>query len=721
MSNYIQTNNLRISKPLHQLVSESIVPALGLNADDVWHKLAAIASELMPQNQALLSKRDALQKQIDDYHRINADKKLKPAQYKKFLSEIGYLEADIDDFEITVNNVDAEIARIAGPQLVVPMSNARFALNAANARWGSLYDALYGSDAIDETGDMAVGKQLNPKRSQQTIEWANCFLDTAIPLASSVHSEVQAYTIEANQLNITLNNGEQVSLAKPEQYIAHQNQHVILFKNNGLHIELHKDPEHPIAKLGNAGLKDIVIESAITTICDFEDSVAAVDGEDKAAVYQNWLGLMRGDLKAQFNKHGDTVTRELASDQIYTTAKGEPLTLSGRSLLLVRNVGHLMTTPAVLMADDAEIPEGILDAVMTGLIALYDLRNLGKYKNSASNSVYIVKPKMHGSEEVKFAVKLFSRVEAAFELPENTLKIGIMDEERRTTVNLKACIYAARDRVIFINTGFLDRTGDEIHSSMEAGAFLPKAEIKNQPWIKAYEHWNVDIGLACGFKGRAQIGKGMWAMPDRMAQMLDEKINHPRAGANCAWVPSPTAATLHVTHYHQIDVSMVQTAIETRLCASLDDILSIPILGNRTLSKAEITQELNNNAQSILGYVVRWIDQGIGCSKVPDIDDIGLMEDRATLRIASQLLANWLHHGLCEKQDMVAAFKRMALVVDAQNNNDPHYQAMAPEYSGLAFKTALELVLQGRQQPNGYTEPLLHSYRRKLKKQQTNN
>jgi malate synthase len=720
MSNFIQSGKLRIAKPLYDLVSENITPALGLDADDVWQKLAIIAHELIPENLSLLAKRDDLQKQIDTYHRAHPGTKLNHAHYKKFLIEIGYIEPEVENFKIDVNNVDEEIALIAGPQLVVPMSNARFTLNAANARWGSLYDALYGTDAIDESGDLARTENLNTKRSLQAIQWANTFLDTAIPLSDGVHDAVKEYSIENNQLSITLHTGELTTLANPEQYIGHQNNNVILFRNNELHIELHKDPEHPIAKIGNAGLKDIVIESAITTICDFEDSVSAVDGEDKTIIYKNWLELMRGDLEAQFTKKGESLTRRLASDREYTAADGNTLSLSGRSLLLVRNVGHLMTTPAVLMADDTEIPEGILDAMMTGLIALYDLKNLGRYKNSANGSVYIVKPKMHGSKEVKFAVKLFSRVEEAFGLPENTLKIGIMDEERRTTVNLKACILAARERVIFINTGFLDRTGDEIHTSMEAGAFLPKAQIKTQPWIKAYEDWNVDIGLACGFNGKAQIGKGMWAMPDRMAQMLDEKIGHPLAGANCAWVPSPTAATLHATHYHKVSVCEIQAA-KTRALASFDDILTIPLLTNsKDLSSSEIKNELNNNAQSILGYVVRWIDQGVGCSKVPDIHNIGLMEDRATLRIASQLLANWLHHGICNEQKIIDAFERMAVIVDKQNCDDPLYQAMAPGFNGLAFKTALQLVFQGRVQPNGYTEPLLHNYRRKVKSQQLN-
>lgn len=716
MSDFIKSNGLRIAKPLYDLVSESITPSLGLDADDVWKKLASIADELIPENRNLLTKRDDLQKQINGYHHIHPGTKLKHAHYKKFLSEIGYLEPEVENFKIDVNNVDEEIALTAGPQLVVPTSNARFTLNAANARWGSLYDALYGTDAIREDGDLARGEQLNPLRSKKAIKWTNAFLDTAIPLAIGTHNNVSNYAIENNQLKITLNDGELTTLKNPEQYIGHNNNSVILFKNNGLHIELHKDADHPLAKIGNAQLKDVVIESAITTICDFEDSVAAVDGEDKAVVYKNWLQLMQGNLQAQFDKRGKTVTRELASDRDYTMADGSTLSLSGRSLLLVRNVGHLMTTPAVLMADDSEIPEGILDAVITGLISLYGVYRLGKYTNSAKGSTYIVKPKMHGSEEVKFAVKLFSRVESAFGLPNNSLKIGIMDEERRTTVNLKACIHAAKERVIFINTGFLDRTGDEIHTSMKAGIFLPKAKIKKQPWIKAYEDWNVDIGLSCGFKGQAQIGKGMWAMPDLMAQMLSEKIGHPLAGANCAWVPSPTAATLHATHYHKVNVSSVQAELENRTCASLDDILTIPLFADgKKPSKAKVEEELNNNAQSILGYVVRWVDQGVGCSKVPDIHDIGLMEDRATLRIASQLLANWLCHGVCKEQDIRQAFERMAIVVDKQNASDPLYKAMAPRFNSLAFKAALELVLQGEQQPNGYTEPLLHGYRRKKK------
>ncbi|PCI08038.1 MAG: malate synthase G [Gammaproteobacteria bacterium] len=722
MSDYIQSNGLHIAKPLYNLVSQQIAPDLGLNVADIWQKFATIADELSPENRALLVQRDELQNQIDHYYRTHPGTKFQSDHYKKFLIEIGYIESEVDDFKIDINNIDDEISRIAGPQLVVPMNNARFALNAANARWGSLYDALYGTDAIQNSGELAHGTELNPNRSRRAIEWANTFLDTAIPLNNGRHSDVQTYLIENNQLRITLHNGKQVSLVDAGQYIGHEDGDVILFKNHGLHIELHKDPNNSIAKLGNAGLKDIIIESAITTICDFEDSVSAVDGDDKTFIYKNWLQLMRGNLKAHFNKAGKIITRKLAPDRHYTDVNGEPYRLSGRSLLLVRNVGHLMTTPAVIMADGNEMPEGILDAMMTGLIALYDLKNLSKYKNSANGSVYIVKPKMHGSDEVTFAVKTLARIELAFDLPENTLKIGIMDEERRTTVNLKACIKAAKKRVIFINTGFLDRTGDEIHTSMEAGPFLPKAEIKTQDWIKAYEDRNVDIGLACGFQGQAQIGKGMWAMPDEMAQMLKEKIAHPTTGANCAWVPSPTAATLHATHYHQVDVAAVQSQLSTRTHASLDDILTIPLLKNRKdLSKMQIKQELDNNAQSILGYVVRWIDQGIGCSKVPDINNIGLMEDRATLRIASQLLANWLFHGICTQEEISSAFQRMASIVDEQNKDDPNYQAMAPNYDGVAYQTALKLVFEGRDQVNGYTDLVLHKYRRLHKEQYADN
>lgn len=716
MSNRVQSSGLSIAKPLYDLVSQDITPPLGISADDVWQHLADIANDLTPENESLLARRNDLQQQIDEYHQQHRDKNFEHNHYKQFLTEIGYLEPEVEDFKIDSDNVDDDIALIAGPQLVVPMSNARFLLNAANARWGSLYDALYGSDAIENSADLARGPALNPKRSRSVIEWTNTFLDNALPLSRGSHHKVKSYAIETGSLQITLDDNSKTTLADPDQYIAYQGHSLILFRNNDLHIELHIDPDHPVAQLGNAGLKDIIIESAITTICDCEDSVAAVDGEDKAAIYFNWLGLMRGDLEASFDKNGKTVTRSLAPDRHYTKANGETFSLAGRSLLLVRCVGHLMTTPAVLLADGTEIHESILDAMMTSLIALYDLKDLGPYKNSSTGSVYIVNPKMHGPDEVSFAVKLFARIEDALELPRNTLKIGIMDEERCTTVNLKACILAARSRIIFINTGFLDRTGDEIHTSMEAGPFLPKTEIKKQPWIKAYEDRNVDIGLACGFQGRAQIGKGMWAMPDRMAQMLEEKIGHPRAGANCAWVPSPTAATLHATHYHQVDVKAVQTQLKSRPCASLDDILTIPLLADpKSLTQQQIEQELDNNAQGILGYVVRWIDQGIGCSKVPDIHDIGLMEDRATLRISSQLLANWLYHDLCTEEDITAAFKRMAVVVDKQNSADPNYQAMAPEYDGLAFRAALDLVLKGRAQPNGFTEPLLHSYRLKKK------
>ncbi len=727
MGKTVAVGGLKIAKSLYNLVCNDILPNIalvsGITADGFWKDLEEIARDLSPKNKALLQKRDFLQKQIDAWHLENRVINLE--KYKTFLYGIGYLIKEGDDFKIPTNNVDEEISLIAGPQLVVPVNNARFALNASNARWGSLYDALYGSDVIAEDKNNKTSG-FNKSRALNVIEKATSFLDEAIPLnQGKSHRHVIAYNLdENNQLHIQLSNGRTGELAKPSQFFGYQqsnNQLVLLFKNNNLHLELQIDSKHPIGQLHPASIKNIVMESAITTIQDCEDSVTAVDAEDKVDVYRNWLGLMRGDLSETFEKKSKRITRKLNPDRIYQTSNGSELKLSGRSLLLIRNVGHLMTSDAVLYSDsnNEEIPEGILDAMITSLIALYDIHNISPYKNSKTNSIYIVKPKMHGPEEVAFTVALFSRVEEALNLPENTIKLGIMDEERRTTVNLKECIREAKDRVIFINTGFLDRTGDEIHTSMHAGAFLPKSDIKKQPWITAYEDWNVDIGLACGFKGKAQIGKGMWAMPDEMEQMMEQKIDHLKAGANCAWVPSPTAATLHAMHYHQILVSDQQDRLATRPRASLDDILTIPLLSNNVLDKKltakEIQQELDNNAQGILGYVVRWIDHGVGCSKVPDINNIGLMEDRATLRISSQHMANWLMHSLCTEQQIKESFKRMAIIVDEQNKSDPLYTNMSPKYESLAYQVALDLVLKGDQQPNGYTEPLLHKYRRKYK------
>ncbi|CAA6823057.1 MAG: Malate synthase G (EC [uncultured Thiotrichaceae bacterium] len=725
MDKRITAGGLQVSESLYELVSETIMPGLeGVDAEAFWNGFGEMVRELAPVNAALLEKREDIQRQLNAWHKDQDGANFDFEAYKAFLLEIGYLLPEGDDFHVSTENVDAEIASIAGPQLVVPVNNARYALNAANARWGSLYDALYGTDAISEENGCEKGAEFNEARGRAVIEKGFEVLDQAIPLNDGVsHKDVTAYVLaNANgdkHVAAKLKHGKQVALQNMDQLVGYKRDGdnlTLLFVNNGLHLELQIDPDSPVGKLNTAGIKDIVLESALTTIQDCEDSVAAVDAEDKALVYSNWLGLMRGDLQETLLKNGKEITRSLNADREYKSVDGSPLVLSGRSLMLVRNVGHLMTNDAILTEEGDEIPEGMMDAMITGLISMHDLQGTGPYKNSKAGSIYIVKPKMHGPEEVAFASKIFNKVEDVLGFARNTMKIGIMDEERRTTVNLKECIRAVQERVIFINTGFLDRTGDEIHTSMEAGVFLPKAEIKGQPWIAAYEDWNVDTGLLCGLQGKAQIGKGMWAMPDLMGQMLKEKIGHPNMGANCAWVPSPTAATLHATHYHQVNVGDVQEQLKSRPRANLDDILTIPLMkGDRTLSAEEIQQELDNNAQGILGYVVRWIDQGVGCSKVPDIKHVGLMEDRATLRISSQHMANWLHHGVCTEEQVVETFKRMAIVVDKQNENDPTYAAMAPECSGTAFEAALDLVLKGYEQPSGYTEPLLHAYRYKLK------
>lgn len=728
MDKRITAGGLQVSESLYELVSETIMPGLeGVDAEAFWNGFGEMVRELAPVNAALLEKREDIQRQLNAWHKDQDGANFDFEAYKAFLLEIGYLLPEGDDFHVSTENVDAEIASIAGPQLVVPVNNARYALNAANARWGSLYDALYGTDAISEENGCEKGAEFNEARGRAVIEKGFEVLDQAIPLNDGVsHKDVTAYVLaNANgdkHVAAKLKHGKQVALQNMDQLVGYKRDGdnlTLLFVNNGLHLELQIDPDSPVGKLNTAGIKDIVLESALTTIQDCEDSVAAVDAEDKALVYSNWLGLMRGDLQETLLKNGKEITRSLNADREYKSVDGSPLVLSGRSLMLVRNVGHLMTNDAILTEEGDEIPEGMMDAMITGLISMHDLQGTGPYKNSKAGSIYIVKPKMHGPEEVAFASKIFNKVEDVLGFARNTMKIGIMDEERRTTVNLKECIRAVQERVIFINTGFLDRTGDEIHTSMEAGVFLPKAEIKGQPWIAAYEDWNVDTGLLCGLQGKAQIGKGMWAMPDLMGQMLKEKIGHPNMGANCAWVPSPTAATLHATHYHQVNVGDVQEQLKSRPRANLDDILTIPLMkGDRTLSAEEIQQELDNNAQGILGYVVRWIDQGVGCSKVPDIKHVGLMEDRATLRISSQHMANWLHHGVCTEEQVVETFKRMAIVVDKQNENDPTYAAMAPECSGTAFEAALDLVLKGYEQPSGYTEPLLHAYRYKLKNSQ---
>ena len=722
MTEYLDKGNLQVSKSLDNLITEKVCHSIDLSPETFWSKFEEILNEFSPRNKKLLEKRESLQEQIDNWHIANKGKDFDKTAYKDFLKEIGYLLDEGDDFSIDTANVDPEISTIAGPQLVVPVMNARFALNAANARWGSLYDALYGTDVISEEGGAERGGAYNSVRGNKVIEFSKKFLDETFPLTSGSFADITAFQIKEGKLQITLADQSQVTIddeAKFEGFIGTEdNPTGILLKNNNLHMEIQIDRNHNIGSEDPAGIKDVLVESAITTIQDCEDSVAAVDGEDKAQVYENWLGLMKGDLSETFQKNDQTMTRVLNQDRDYLKPDGDSFSLPGRSTLLVRNVGHLMTNPAILDQEGKEVFEGIMDAMFTIAIAKHDLLNTGSAVNSKTKSIYIVKPKMHGPEEVKFTCDLFAAVESALGLEPLTVKIGIMDEERRTTVNLKECIRIAKDRVIFINTGFLDRTGDEIHTSIEAGPMIKKSEMKQQTWINAYENWNVDTGLETGFKGKAQIGKGMWAMPDEMLAMYEGKTNHPEAGANCAWVPSPTAATLHALHYHQISVSKVQENLLTQEKADLDDILEIPLLKNPdSLTSDEIQSELDNNAQGILGYVVRWVDQGVGCSKVPDINNIGLMEDRATCRISSQHIANWLLHGLCDESQVIETMKKMAVVVDQQNSGDPEYIPMAPNYDGEAFKAACALVLEGRNQPSGYTEPILHSKRLDFKAQ----
>ena len=719
MSQSVQEFGLKVAKPIHDLVNQSILPETGIKPDHFWSGFAAIVERFAPINAHLLSVRDDLQAQIDNWH-IAHSESFEFSEYKAFLQDIGYLAVQGDAFGINPKNVDTEITHQAGPQLVVPIMNARFALNAVNARWGSLYDALYGNDVIPEQGGAEKAGGYNPVRGQRVIDYGRDFLDGAAPLEEGSHHGATSYRVINGQLEVLLESNISSRLRSQKQFVGYLGEPnsptSILLKNNGLHFEIQVDYNHNVGSSDKAGVKDIVLEAALTTIMDCEDSVAAVDAEDKALAYSNWLGLIKGDLEETITRGGSSFVRKMNADRQYKAADGSQMSLNGRSLMFIRNVGHLMTNPAILCPDGSEIPEGIMDGVITSLISLHDIKRQSGLSNSTAGSIYIVKPKMHGPDEAAFTNDLFNAVEDMLGLDRHTIKVGIMDEERRTSVNLKECIRAAQGRVVFINTGFLDRTGDEIHTSMLAGPFALKADLKTLPWIKAYEDQNVDVGLACGLKGKAQIGKGMWATPDNMADMMKTKIGHPKSGANCAWVPSPTAATLHAMHYHEVDVPTLQDELISRTAANVDDILTIPLLGDQILTAQEIQLELDNNVQGLLGYVVRWVEQGVGCSKVPDINNVGLMEDRATLRISSQHIANWLHHGMCSSEQVMETLKRMAVVVDGQNTGDPDYVAMSPDFaSSVAFSAACDLVFKGLEQPSGYTEPLLHAYRQKVK------